>query len=895
MTKSSKTFFIIDGMAIAYRAHFALIRELLVTSDGRHVSAAYGFFNALFKILRDESPDYLAVAFDARGKTFRHEMFPEYKATREKMPLEMRPQISWIKDILNAMRIPILEIPGYEADDVIGTLVQRASREGIKSFMVSGDKDFMQLVKDHIYLYAPATGKRPLIVYGEKEVKEKWGVDPGHIIDLLALMGDSSDNIPGIRGIGEKTAVKLLKEFGSLQSLLDDPSAVKNTKIREKLSNEAEMAKLSRELVTINTEVPLQISWKDMQVNTDYDRDALRNKLQDVELFKFIRDLGLDKDAAEAQNSDNQQEYVLCDDDEELKKLIQRLKKQKTLSIDTETDNIDPMRAKLVGASLSVSAGEAYYIPYTKTRLKMLAELLEDKSVLKVGQHIKFDINVLRRHGVRLRGELFDTMLAAYLLNPDMNSYKLDLLAERYLHYHMMPIEELIGSKKSKQIPMSEVSKEKVTFYAAEDADIAFQLSDIFRKKLKEAGLEQVFSEIDTPLIPVLSDMEFDGIFVDTEFLRSMSADLGRRMTELMEKIYEDAGGKFNINSPKQLGHILFEKLSLPVVKKTKTGYSTDVSVLEKLRNEHPLPQRILDFRMLSKLRSTYVDAMPGLVNPETGRIHGSFNQTVAATGRLSSSNPNFQNIPIRTDEGREIRKAFRAQKKNWEILSADYSQVELRIMAHLSGDKNLIEAFRRDADIHAHTAATVFNVPEKEVSPAMRRTAKVINFGIMYGAGSHRISQELNISYGDAGAIIKAYFERYTGVRAYIDSVIRECREKGAVSTIYGRTRQLPDINSENRNLQEAAKRAAINMPVQGSAADIIKIAMIRIHRQMAKKKMHSKMILQVHDELIFEVAPGEMKDLRSIARENMEQAADLKVPLRVEMGSGKTWYDAH
>lgn len=895
MTKDPKTFYIIDGMAIAYRAHFALIREPLLTSDGRHVSAAYGFFNALFKILRDESPDYLAVAFDAREKTFRHEKFPEYKATREKMPMEMRPQISWIKDILRAMRIPMLEIPGYEADDLIGTLVRRAAKQGIKSYMVSGDKDFMQLISENIYLYTPATGKRPLTIYGEKEVEEKWGVDPAHIVDLLGLMGDSSDNIPGIRGIGEKTAVKLLMEFGSMQTLLEHPEKIKNKRIRDKIIEEAEQARLSRELVTIDTDVPLDVDWKDMCVNDDYDRAALREKLQDLELFKFIRDLHLGQEGGDGETSEGKNNYILCDDDNELRELIDKLKNSKMLSVDTETDGLDSLRAGLVGVSLCAKEGEAFYIPYTKKRLEMLSEILEDNSIVKIGQHIKFDINVLRRHGLELQGEFFDTMLAAYLLSPDMNSYKLDLLAERYLHYRMMPIEELIGEKKSKQIPMSEVPKEKVAYYAAEDAEITFRLSVIFRKKLEQEGLLKVFSEIEVPLIPVLSDMEYEGIYIDTEFLKKMSAELGKKMAGIMEEIYDLAGGKFNINSPKQLGQILFEKLGLPVVRKTKTGYSTDVNVLEKLKDEHPLPQRILDFRMLNKLRSTYVDALPGLVNPETKRIHGSFNQTVAATGRLSSSNPNFQNIPIRSEEGREIRRAFCAQDKKHKILSADYSQVELRIMAHLSGDKNLIDAFRRDADIHAHTAAVVFNVKESDVTPAMRRTAKVINFGIMYGAGSHRISQELGIGYGDAGAIIKAYFERYTGVREYIDSVVKECRERAYVSTIYGRKRPIPDINSENRNLQEAAKRAAINMPVQGSAADIIKIAMIRIHKEMRKRKMQSKMILQVHDELVFEVVPGEMDNLRELVKHNMEKAAELQVPLRVDMGSGPSWYEAH
>ncbi|MBW6458881.1 MAG: DNA polymerase I, partial [FCB group bacterium] len=528
MTISKNKLFIIDGMAIAYRAHFALIREPLVTSDGRHISATYGFLNALFKIIKDESPDYLAVAFDSREKTFRHEKFPEYKATREKMPFEMRPQIQWIKDILQAMRIPMIEIPGYEADDVIGTLAKRAEREGLDTYMVSGDKDFMQLVSPHVFLYAPATGKRPLMIYGEAEVEEKWGVGPEHITDLLGLMGDSSDNIPGIIGIGEKTAVKLLREYGTLEALLSSADEISNPRMKEKLTEEAHMARLSRELVTIDTGVPLQTRWEDMRVNGDYQRDVLLERLRQLELFKFIRDLGLEEENPKKTETEEKQKYILCNDENKLRELINKLKKEAVLSVDTETDGLDPMRAPLVGISLCCRAWEAYYVPYTEKHLDMLKEVLCDPGITKVGQHIKFDMLVLRRHGAELQGERFDTMLAAYLLNPDMNSYKLDLLAERYLHYHMMPITELIGEKKSKQINMSEVPVEKVAFYAAEDADMAFQLQRVFKDKLREASLEKVFHDIELPLITVLADMEQDGIFVDTDFLRVMSRELGK-------------------------------------------------------------------------------------------------------------------------------------------------------------------------------------------------------------------------------------------------------------------------------------------------------------------------------------------------------------------------------
>lgn len=916
MTKTTDKLFIIDGMAIAYRAHFALIRNPLVTSDGRHISATYGFLNALLKIIRDENPDYLLVAFDAKEKTFRHKRYPEYKATREKMPFEMRPQIQWIKDILFAMNIPMIEIPGYEADDIIGTLAKKAEAEHIDTYMVSGDKDFMQLVTDHIFLYAPATGKRPLVVYDKEAVMEKWGVPPEHIIDLLGLMGDSSDNIPGIKGVGEKTAVKYLQTYGSLEALIQAAPDIPNEKQGQKLLEEADIARLSRELATIDVNVPLKADWQHMTVNADYDRAELLNQLKKLELYKFIKDLGLESEKSDDEMGNpedgeksskgegekerwgeegKKQEYICCDTLEKVKKLAKKLGEQDEFAFDTETDGLDPVTAPLVGLSFAFKPWKAFYVPYSPEFLNVLKPVLSNENILKIGQHIKYDMLVLQQHGAEVNGPLFDTMLAAYLLNPDTMSYKLDLLSERFLHYHMQAITELIGEKKSQQIPMSQVDLDKITFYAAEDADITYQLFTVFGKKLEASGLTRVFEDIDVPLIRVLQDMEREGVYLDTAFLKLMSREIGQKMTQTMQEIYDLAGGVFNINSPKQLGQILFEKLSLAPVKKTKTGYSTDVTVLEKLKNDHPLPEKILDFRMLTKLRSTYVDALPALVNPKTGRVHGSFNQTVAATGRLSSSNPNFQNIPIRTEMGREIRKAFCAQKKDWLILAADYSQVELRIMAHMSKDENLVAAFKADADIHTHTAATVFNIEQKDVSADMRRTAKVINFGIMYGAGAHRISQELNIPHSEAGAIIKAYFARYTGVQNYIDSTIAECKEQGFVSTIYGRKRTIQDINSENRNLQEAAKRAAINMPVQGTAADIIKIAMIRIRDWMLKEKLRSKMILQVHDELVFEVHPDELEILKKNVKSIMESAAELIVPLKVDIGVGKDWFDAH
>lgn len=894
MTVSRHKLFIIDGMAIAYRAHFALIHSPLVTADGRHISATFGFLNAMFKIIRDENPDMLAVAFDAKQKTFRHIRYPEYKATREKMPFEMRPQIQWIKDILQAMNIPVLEVPGFEADDIIGSLAVKAEKENIDTYMVSGDKDFMQLINEHIFLYAPATGKRPLTIYGSEEVVEKWGVAPERIIDLLALMGDSADHIPGIPGIGEKSAVKLLAQYGDFESVLAHGPEQKNKRIREGIAENAELGRLSRELVIIKTDMDLTVSWKELAVNDEYDKDSLADLLNSLELNRFVAELGLSS-SGEDLSPNVDQRYVCCDTLQKVKDLVSILSEADVISVDTETDGLDPLNAPLVGLSFSKKAWEAYYVPYTPEFFDILIPLLENEAVKKVGQNIKFDEHVLSQYNVSLNGVIFDTMIAAYLLHPDQNSYKLEILCDTYIHYHMMPITELIGSKKSQQIPMSSVPLDQISFYAAEDADICFQLYEIFSKKLLEEDLMQIMSDLEVPLLQVLRQMEANGVYVDIPFLKKMSNEIGKDMTGLMEDIYDLAGGVFNINSPKQLSQILFEKLALPVVKKTKTGYSTDVTVLEKLSSEHPLPAKILTFRTLSKLRSTYVDALPQLLNAKTGRIHGSFNQTVAATGRLSSSNPNFQNIPIRTERGREIRKAFCAQDPSWNIIAADYSQIELRVMAHLSSDANLLEAFQQDKDVHTRTAASVFNIPDEDVTADQRRTAKVINFGIMYGAGAHRVSQELKITHSEAAAIIAAYFSRYSGVKTYIDSTVAFAKEHTYVETLMGRKRRTLDINSENHNLQEAAKRAAINMPVQGTAADIIKLAMIAVQNEINSLGLSSRMILQVHDELVFEVPDNEMEQMKELIQRNMEGVVSLDVPLKVDLGFGKHWHEAH
>ena len=890
-------------MAIAYRAHFAMIRNPLVTSDGRHVSATYGFMTSILKIIDDQKPDYLAVVFDAKEKTFRHKMYPEYKATREKMPLEMRPQINWIKDILKAMNIPSLVLSGFEADDIIGTLAVKGEGENLDVFIVSGDKDFMQLINEHIFLYSPATGKKELIVYDSKEVKKKWGILPNQIIDLLALMGDSSDNVPGIPGIGEKSAVKLLNKYGSFDNVFENAENETNARIRKGLLENSDLGKLSKKLVKIDTEVEIDSNWEDIKFG-EYDNEKLIEYLRKMEFFSLIDHLNLEKNI-----KPKKQDYQTIDSKEKFEIFLEKLKKRKIFSFDTETNNKNPHLANLVGMSFSWKEWEAYYIPFKffnkeenlfaendiQFILDKLKPILENSEVKKIGQNIKYDAIVLSNYEVALKGIEFDTMVAEYLLHPETYSYKLDNLSDKYLHYKMQPIEELIGIKKFKQITMDMVSLDRVSFYACEDADITFQLYKILIDEIKNEDLENVFYNIEIPLIDVLVQMEKNGVYLDIDFLKKMSVSLARDLEKLEKEIYDNAGEIFNIKSPKQLSYILFEKLKLPVIKKTKTGYSTNEFVLEKLKDKHVLPKIILDYRKLIKLKSTYVDALPKLKNPNTNRIHSSFNQTITATGRLSSTNPNFQNIPIRTEIGREIRKSFIAQKEGWKILSADYSQVELRIMAHMSKDKKLIEAFHNDIDVHSSTAALVYGIDLKDVTKDMRRTAKVINFGIMYGAGPYRISNELNISMKEAKWIIDNYFEKFSGVKLFIKKTIEETRTKKFVTTLFGRKRQVIDIDSENHNLKEAANRVAINMPIQGTAADIIKIAMIKINNKFIEEKISSKMISQIHDELVFEVHPDELKKVNKIVKFEMENACKLIIPLKVDIGIGNSWYEAH
>ena len=913
---ADETLFLIDGSALAYRAYFAFIRNPLTTTDGRNVSAIFGFTNSLLKILRDEHPDHIAVVFDTPEKTFRHEKYPEYKATREKMPDEMADQLGDLKRMTKYMDIPVIEYPGYEADDVMATLANVAEKEGVTTYLVTGDKDFAQLVNEDIFVYnTSGKGNDPDIMDRDR-IKEKFGVYPEQVIDYLALMGDSSDNVPGVPGIGKKTAQKLIEKYGSLDDVLVHVDDLPGKRAREGLQENREQALLSRDLVTIMTDTPIdedfhQLKWQDF----DY-----QNLIDFCKQFEFYSLIDQIEEFRDGTPTAVEKEYSTVMDGAELRHIVAQCVEQDIIALDLETTSVDPMRADIVGVALAWEEDAGVYIPVkygsdssrgiTVTLLNeseisgileleevchILSPLFSGENVSITGQNIKYDILVLKRHGIEISNVKFDTMLAAYLLKPEARSYKEDYLSLEYLGYQMQPIEELIGKKGKNQKNMADIPIEDVTPYAAEDADVALQLTRVLTEKLKENELYDLFRDIELPLMYVLTEMEYTGVYVDDDFLENMSKNLQQELEKLERQIFDAAGKEFNINSPKQLSEILFEDIGLTPIKKTKTGYSTNAQVLEELQKEHLLPGLILDYREIAKLKSTYVDALPELIHPETQRIHTSFNQTVAATGRLSSSDPNFQNIPIRTDLGREIRHAFIAEKSGNKIMAADYSQIELRLMAELSGDPTLRDAFQNEQDIHTATAAVVFDVDPEDVTPDMRRKAKVVNFGIMYGAGPYRMSNELGISVQEGQELINNYFNKYPGINNYITKTIADAREKKYVSTLFGRRRYLPDIDAANRNVREAAERAAINMPIQGTAADMIKVAMNRLSSKMEKQQFRSRMILQIHDELVFEVEQDEVDDLTPLVKETMESALNLDVPIIVDIGVAEDWYDAH
>ena len=901
-----KKLFLIDGSAIAYRSYFAFIKNPLRNSKGENTSAIFGFLRFLFMILDNEDPEYLAVVFDAPGPTFRHERFEAYKATREKMPDDMRDQVPKIYDILKALNVPILELPGYEADDVIGTLAKRAERAGFETYLVSGDKDFMQLVNDGIRMYNPGRMGEGVEVLDAETIKTKIGLPPEKIVDYLGLMGDTSDNIPGVPGIGEKTAVKLIQEFGSLEAVLENADKVSRANVRQNLKAHRDDARLSRQLVLIDTNVPIEVDFEQLKRQPP-DTERVIQLFRELEFNSLIERFKTGKETPQVK-------HEIVADEKALQKLLDKLKAATRLVVDLEATHQDPMRADMVGLALAVEPGQAYYVPVTVEKhdgerepllqspgdlfggvplRDALKPVLENEKIKKTGHNIKYDMLVLSRHGIELQGLAFDTMVASYLLNPTLRQHNLDALALEHLNYVKQRTSDLIGKGKN-QISMAEVPVEKVAPYACEDADITLRLQEVLEPMLRQGGLMQLFEEVELPLIYVLMDVERTGVALDLEFLKQMSEKMARRLDELVQRIYDLAGEEFNINSTQQLGEILFEKLKLPKKKRTKTGYSTDASVLEELAPLHDLPRTLLEYRELTKLKSTYVDALPSLVNPETGRLHTSYNQTVAATGRLSSSDPNLQNIPIRTEMGREIRRAFVPGDPEHVILDADYSQIELRVMAHLSQDPVLIEAFRNDEDIHSKTASLVFMVPPEDLTPEHRRRAKEINFGIMYGMNEFGLAARLGISREEAREFIASYFATYHKVKEFIDRMHAEAEKKGYVTTLLNRRRYLPEIRSKNRSIRDFARRMAVNTPIQGTAAELIKIAMIRIWRKLREQKLATKMIMQVHDELVFEAPKSEIDQARALIKREMEQAMQLDVPIKVDIGVGPNWLEA-
>ncbi len=902
-----KKLFLIDGSALAYRSFFAFIKNPLFNSKGENTSAVFGFVRFLFKIIDDENPDYLAVVFDPPGPTFRHKQYKAYKATRQKMPEDMRDQIPKIHKMIAALSIPIIEFPGYEADDVIGTLAKRASSVGFETYLVSGDKDFMQLVDDGVIMYNPKRTGDEIEILDIKAVEEKIGLPPAKIVDYLGLMGDTSDNVPGVPGIGEKTAVQLIQQFGSLESVLDNAEKVSRANVRENLKTHRDTALLSKKLVVIDTAVPVDIDLESLRCK-EPDNETVVRQFQELEfnslLSRFTRKAATSK-----------LDYVVIDAREKLQELLKMISAAGRFAIHLETTAADPMRAEILGIAFSLEPDQAFYLPLKAEKVgatpglffqesgdlfglvpvaELLSPIFKNESIEKCSHNIKYDILVLSRYGIGLQGGSFDTMVASYLLNPTLRQYTLESLALEHLNHTMIPPTESPGKGRG-QISLTDSPVNDVSQYACEKADITLKLRQHFAKQLKTTQLHSLFTEVEIPLIYVLMEMEKAGVALDLPFLEDMSREMASKLDQLITRIYEMAGEEFNINSTQQLGQILFEKLKLPRKRRTKTGYSTDVNVLEELAKVHELPRALIEYRELTKLKSTYVDALPKLVNAETGRLHTSYNQTVAATGRLSSSDPNLQNIPIRTEIGRKIRQGFVPSDDRHVILDADYSQIELRIMAHLSGDPVLLEAFQNDEDIHTKTAALVFEVPPEQVTADHRRRAKEINFGIMYGMGEFGLSSRLEISREEARDFITNYFIKYPKVNDFIIRTISEAREKGFVTTMLNRRRYLPDILSNNRGRREFAERTAINTPIQGTAADLIKVAMINIWRRVKTEKLQAKMIMQVHDELVFEVPKSEVETVKKLVKQEMEEAIKLNVPVKVEIGVGPNWLAAH
>ena len=916
--------FLIDAYALIYRSYYAFIKSPRINSKGLNTSAVMGFCNTLNEVLTKEKPTHIGVAFD-HGKTFRHDAFPEYKAQREETPEDIKLSVPLIKQVLEAMRIPILQVDGFEADDIIGTVATRFGADGIDTFMLTPDKDYGQLIGPNVFMYRPRHGGGYEIL-GEKEVGEKYGIPtPAQVIDLLALMGDSADNFPGCPGVGEKTAAKLINQFGSIDNMLQHTDEIKG-KLREKVENAVEDIKMSKFLATIRTDVPMQLDLDELKVEQP-DETKLRAIFEELE-FKTLINKFLNKAESKPKTDNNQldlfaenttnesdepknakfesikttqHEYKLVDNEEELRQLCDFFITKEFVSIDTETTSTDAISAELVGLSFSVEEKKAFYVAVPANYeealkiVQIFKPLYESDKIMKIGQNIKYDYEVLTRYGVTLQGKMFDTMIAHYLIQPELH-HNMDYMAETLLGYQTIHIEELLGPKGKKQKNMRDLSPADIYEYAAEDADITLRLKNVLEPRLKELGVEELFWDIEMPLVRVLADMELNGVCLDTEALQDTSKIFTERMKQYEQEIYKEAGEEFNISSPKQVGDILFGKLQImDKPKKTKTGqYVTSEEVLQSLESKSPIVRNILNYRGMKKLLSTYIDALPKLINPRTGHIHTSFNQALTATGRLSSSDPNLQNIPVRTDDGKEIRKCF-IPEEGCLFFSADYSQIELRIMAHLSEDENMMEAFREGHDIHRATAAKIWHVDIDKVTDAQRKKAKQANFGIIYGITTYGLAQRMDIPNGEAKELIEGYFRTFPKVQAYMEHAKEEARAKGYAETLFHRRRYLADINSRNATVRGFAERNAINAPIQGTEADIIKVAMVRIWERFKKEGIRSKMILQVHDELNFSVFPEEREQVERIVIEEMQNAYPLNVPLIADTGWGKNWLEAH
>jgi len=900
-----KTLYLIDGSSYIFRAFFG-VRQQLSTSKGFPTNALYGFINMIQKVIRDEKPDYLVVAFDSPEKTFRHELYTEYKANRDAPPEELAQQFPFFEPLVEAYGLSSLRRPGFEADDIIGTLAKKGEQAGLEVSIVSGDKDMMQLISPNVHMLDTMKNKK----FVDADVIEKFGVGPGQVIEVMGLMGDSSDHIPGVAGVGPKTAAELIQKFGSIKSLYERIDEVEKKKVKEKLERDKDNALMSRELVTININMDIEFKLDDMKLRK-FDNAQLRKMFEEFEFTSFID--GLENAVSEPGKVDtlvvdrpvvDRSEYETILTEESLDRLLKNLVKKKTFAFDMETTSKRPVWARAVGISFSFEEGKACYLPLTHRYLgvpsqlglgmvfEKLKPILENEHIKKCGHNIKYDLIVLANEGVFLKGIDSDTMIASYLLNPSSRGHGLDALSLEHFGHKNLTYKEMVGTGK-KEVGFDEVEIERATSYAAEDSDMTWRLKSRLEPRLKDYTLK-LYQKMELPLLEVLAEMEINGVHVDRKHLTELSSDLDNKLRLLEIAIYALADETFNINSPKQLSVILFEKMKLPVIKKTKTGFSTDVSVLEQLADEHELPEKILTYRQLAKLKSTYVDALPEEIFKKSGRVHTSFNQTVAATGRLSSSNPNLQNIPIRSDMGKAIRKAFTAEGDGM-LLSADYSQVELRILAHLSGDEALRSAFEKGEDIHSRTAAEIFGSSIDNVDEESRRMAKAVNFGIVYGLSAFGLSRQLKISQRDARDFIDQYFGLYKNVKVYMENTVSEARKNGYTLTLFNRRRYLPDLNSKNRQVREGAERVAINSPIQGTAADLIKVAMIQLSHQIRDMKLQSKMILQVHDELVFECPVEEKTKMESLVKNEMEGACKLSVPLVVDMGWGKNWNDAH